>query len=131
MFPCAGFVIFNKQNEIILVETHNGNYSFPKGKRNKNETTIETAYRELHEETGIEKNNVQIIDDFYIDEKSNNGNPSVRYFVGHLIDHVNIFNFDINELKSVGWYDINDALKIHKLKDSRKMILKKLLNQLR
>lgn len=49
---CGAFVICD--NKILLVKHQNGgHWSFPKGHVEKNETKIETAKREVYEETGI------------------------------------------------------------------------------
>lgn len=120
--PCAGIIVFDG-DKTILVSTHQGNFSFPKGKRNKNESDIETAWREFEEETGITKEHVELVDDFYLDETSAKGFPSVRYFVGKLVGQVNNFKFDTKELANVGWYSISDVMKIDKIKTARKKIL--------
>ncbi len=120
--PCAGIIVF-KGDKTILVSTHNNNYSFPKGKRNKGESTIDTAWRELNEETGLTNNDVELINDFTINEISDNGNISITYFVGKLIKDINIFTFDKNELQNVELFNITDACKLKKLKLKRKEIL--------
>ncbi len=60
----CGFVAYKEiKNErlYLIVRTSNGEYGFPKGHVENNETEHETAIRELKEETNIE---VQIIDGF-------------------------------------------------------------------
>lgn len=60
----CGFVAYKEiENErlYLIVRTSNGEYGFPKGHVENNETEHETAIRELKEETNIE---VQIIDGF-------------------------------------------------------------------
>ena len=52
--PCACFVVFSTDcTQTVLVETPRGNLSFPKGKREKGETDMVAALRELEEETGL------------------------------------------------------------------------------
>ena len=131
--PCAGIIVFNNKNddqcnlietiETILVNTESGNFSFPKGKRHKCETPIQAAWRELEEETGLTSEYVKLIDENYIDELSNKGHPSVRYFVGILIKPQPVITFDKYELANVAWYSIDYALKIKKFKTIRKEIL--------
>lgn len=121
--PCAGIIVFDKDNT-VLVNTEKGNYSFPKGKREKGETSLETAWRELQEETGLTKDYVKLIDDFCLDEQSRNGNLSIRYYVGHLTKPYNTFTFDKNELENVQWITVDNALKLEKFVDKRKEILK-------
>ena len=76
MLPCAGFIIFtsNKQ-KILLIKTHQNVIGFPKGKLNKGEDSLVGAYRELEEETGINKSHVSKVSDESVDELSNKGNP--------------------------------------------------------
>lgn len=126
--PCAGIIVFNKSsNQTILVSTDRGNFSFPKGKRNKKETDIETAWRELEEETGLTKNNVTLFDSHHIDEFTKKGHVSVRYFIGILTKDIPKFKFDKSELTNVQWYDIDKVFKLDKLKDARKLVLQKAL----
>ena len=121
--PCAGIIVFNG-DQTILVQTKAMRHSFPKGKRNKGESSIEAAWRELQEETGLTKENVQLISDTeFIDETSRKEHPSVRYYVGRLIKNLSKFTFDPTELQMVTWYNITDAMKLDKFDDKRKAIL--------
>jgi len=59
---------------LLLLHKHGRYWSFPKGRRNKGETDLETARREIREETGIE--------DFTLLERGGKLiNDTVRYFV--------------------------------------------------
>lgn len=59
---------------LLLLHRHGRYWSFPKGRKNKGETDLETARREIREETGI--------DDFTLLEKGGSFiSNSVRYFV--------------------------------------------------
>ena len=49
-----GVICISKSNKILLVKGRTNNkWSFPKGHREKNESSIHCALRELYEETGI------------------------------------------------------------------------------
>lgn len=122
--PCAGIIVFDG-DRTILVETERGNLSFPKGKREKGESTIETAWRELKEETGLTFDLVTLLPNVHIDEYSDKGNLSIRYFLGRILnssDHT--FTFDPKELAQVKWYPIPEALSLSQLKSTRKEILR-------
>lgn len=122
--PCAGFIVFSTDGEkTILVKTHRGNLSFPKGKREKGETSIVTAFRELEEETGLSKDDIDVFPDQYIDEMSNKGNPSVRYFLCKTKDDNIKFTFSERELADVSWYDCSEVLKLNNIKNARKEVL--------
>lgn len=52
----AGAIIFKKENQgkkFLLLHYEKKHWDFPKGHVEKNETEIEAAKREIHEETGI------------------------------------------------------------------------------
>ena len=66
----CGFIIVNKKNpeQILACQPHGrrantfGNYDIPKGHLEDGETTLETAIRELREETGLIITNEEIYD---------------------------------------------------------------------
>ena len=121
----AGIIVFDGQ-ETILVRTHKGKYSFPKGGMEGAETFIETAWRELYEETGLSNNHVQLINNVYFDEYNQHkkrGKVQIRYFVGYLVKDVEYFEFDGEELQSVEFLHVLDCFQLLNLKDDRKRIL--------
>ncbi len=119
---CAGIIVFDG-NRTVLVCTPKGNFSFPKGKLNKDEPEIVGAWREIREETGLSDQNVKLIENIHFDEYTAKGNLSIRYFIGTLINNFNNFIFDSQELYSVGWYDIDKAIEFNKMKKQRREIL--------
>ena len=121
--PCSGIIVIDS-DKTVLVSSKNDNYSFPKGKRNKGESSMDTAWRELFEETGLTKEHVELVDDFVIDETSNKGNICIRYFVGKLIKSPAKLSYDEDELNTVEWIKVTDAFKLEKFKNRRKDILK-------
>ena len=55
----CGAVVYKKENselKFLLVYQSNGHHSFPKGHMEANETEIETALREIKEETNLDVN---------------------------------------------------------------------------
>ena len=60
----CGFVAYKEKDDVrlyLIIRASNGEYGFPKGHVELNETEYETAIRELKEETNVE---VQIINGF-------------------------------------------------------------------
>jgi len=49
------FAVFPRSIKYLLIKQHQGHWGFPKGHTEKGEKYIETAIRELWEETGIKK----------------------------------------------------------------------------
>lgn len=53
----CGAIVYRENNnelEFLLVYQNNGHYSFPKGHVEENETEVETALREIKEETNLD-----------------------------------------------------------------------------
>ena len=124
MIHCAGIIVFH-QNKVVVVSTARGNHGFPKGKRHSSETLLETAWRELQEETGLTPQQVKLIPDVFVDEqKPDKQNVSVRYFVGTLQANIEPgLTHDPTELASVQWIPIEKACQM--LTQVRKQILEK------
>lgn len=127
---CAGIVIFHDQKTVLVESVKKGYLSYPKGKREKGESNLEGAFREVEEETGITESQIELLRDendepIYIDEKSNKGNPSIRYFVGRLKEYTNKFQFDSEELRGVAWYDFDKIKDLPNFKDSRKEVFQR------
>ena len=55
----AGGIIINEFKEIVIVNQNNDSWSLPKGHVEKNETVLETAKREIYEETGL--SNIELL----------------------------------------------------------------------
>lgn len=125
MLPCAGVIVFH-ESSVATVTTPAGVKGFPKGKREKKETLLETAMRELHEETGITSDQIELIPfPFHVIGTSEKGNPSVHYFVAEYLLDANdtVFTFSPDELGEVKWETVEDMLNHPKLSIQRKEIL--------
>ena len=63
--PAVGVVIFNDEGKVFLGRRRNQRgfwvWQFPQGGIDKGETPKQAAYRELYEETGIEKSRVEML----------------------------------------------------------------------
>jgi len=129
---CGGVIVFNSLFEFIaVVSSDRGNYGFPKGKREKGETTFETALRELQEETGLQEKDIELQSkSVYFDEISNKGNICVRYFLArHKGSGSSNFQFvyDKTELNNVEWIHYSKLSSLLVLKN-RPEILCKVVN---
>ena len=52
---CAGGIIYNDKNEVVIVNQNHDSWSLPKGHVDPGESSLEAAVREIYEETGIKK----------------------------------------------------------------------------
>ena len=50
---CAGGVVINDNNDVVVVNQNHDSWSLPKGHIDEGETPIDAAIREIYEETGI------------------------------------------------------------------------------
>ena len=107
----CGAIVFNENTEkILLVKMHNGNWGFPKGHIENNETKEETAIREVHEETNV---NIKIIPNFEREIKYIPNEKTIKkvtIFAGITQDEeVKIDTFEIEDFR---WCTYEEALKL-------------------
>jgi len=99
----------NKIIDNIKIKYEDAEWGFPKGRRNDHESNLTCAIREFEEETGIQKNNIIILDRLFplIEESkgSNNKNYKMLYYIGILIDNnteTKIDDTNINQYYEIG-----------------------------
>ena len=107
----CGAIVFNENTEkILLVKMHNGNWGFPKGHIEKDETKEETAIREVLEETNVR---IKIIPDFEREIKYIPNEKTIKkvtIFMGITQDEeVTVDTFEIEDFK---WCTYEEALKL-------------------
>ena len=121
----CGFIVYRKildKREYLIIRASNGEYGFPKGHVENNETEYETAIRELKEETNIE---VQIVDGFReqieypLISKKNVMKQSV-YFLGKWLDS-NIVCQE-TEVSEAMFVSIEKALELLSFEDTKNII---------
>jgi len=126
----AGVIVFREWNSsyqtITVKGSRTGNWSFPKGKRKRGEPVIDTAWRELQEETGLYFNDVKLLHLSYIDEEAKKG--KIRYFIAMLRSkEAPFFKFTTTEIKVVKWMPISNQ---ELLSISRRKVLQQALVKL-
>ena len=125
----CGAIVFNENTEkVLLVKMHNGNWGFPKGHIESNETKEETAIREVFEETNIK---IKIIPNFEREIKyipNENTIKKVTFFAG-ITQEENVI-VETHEIEDFKWCTYEEALKFvtyklqkDVLEKSRKVIM--------
>ena len=114
----CGAVVYNpKKHSFLIIKMLNGNWGFPKGHTEDQETDIQTAIREVTEETGI---NIEILDGF---KKSIKYIPfpevlkKVIFFIG--ITKEEKVLIDKGEIEDYMWCSYEEALKMITYKPQR------------
>lgn len=107
------FFRFPRKIKYLLLKQHQGHWGFPKGHVEKGEKYLDTATRELREETGIKKirliKNKILLRDFYSYNNSNSKIiKTVDYFIAEsLIETVKIDNKEIVNFK---WFTFEKSI---------------------
>ena len=123
----CGFVaykVIDNINYYLIIKSKNGDIGFPKGHVEFGETEIETAKRELKEETNIE---VNLIDGFrYQIEYPLLNKKDVRkqsvYFLGECVaDNIVIQETEVLEVSFVSY---EEALKLLTFEETKEILVK-------
>ena len=83
-------------------EPYKNKFNLVGGKVEENENYFDAAYRELFEETGIDKEKIELKNLMNIDY--NMSNMQLQIYVGKLKEKVNL----VEELNKLYWVDINE-----------------------
>lgn len=118
----CGAIIYNTNNEVLIIKHNKGHWDFPKGHIEINETELETAIREVKEETNLD---IKIYADYrYVIHY----NPeldiekTVVFFLARNISD-NIIKQD-EEVAIIDWFNYKEAMNILTY-DTAKQLLKK------
>lgn len=118
--------VLKQHNDFLFLLVHQvaGHWAFPKGHPNANETELETAKRELSEETGL--NTLEIIEGFryrqrYSFEKDfEEIDKEVVFFIGFVnSEKVKIME---SEVQSFSWLPFDECMKRLTYSESQKML---------
>ena len=102
-------VVFNKELDRSLFcirakEPYKGMYNFVGGKKEEGETDDEAAYRELFEETGISKDDIEL--DHFMDINYYKYENDLQVYYGVLKNDVTL----VEEKNKLEWLPIDDNL---------------------
>lgn len=102
-------VVLNKTKDKMLMckrekDPYKGLYNLVGGKEELGEDETESAYRELFEETGISKDDINL--NHMMDFNYHNKGFNLKVFAGKLNKDVNLVR-EVNELE---WLDVNSDL---------------------
>jgi len=122
----CGAVVFTKENghiKYVIIRSKEGFYGFPKGHMEGIETEIQTAMREVAEETGL---SVDIVGGFRTEDShtfNRNGETRIKHIVYFLAEYSNQTPIvQETELSSVDLMDFDTAIFAFQF-DSSKRIL--------
>lgn len=100
------FVLNKEKNHVLMClrekDPYKGLYNLIGGKIEKNETHLESAYRELLEETNISKDDITLVP--FIDYKWHTFDMSMDVFIGRLNKEVKL----IEEVNKLYWMPLEE-----------------------
>ena len=122
---CCGCIII-KNNNVLVVQEKEGHWGLPKGHVEGNETEVETAIREVKEETNL---------DVKVDSSKK---YSVNYIIDNEIDKTVYFfpakviggelKNQESEIANIKWLSSKDAIEIMTYDDVREMLTNALID---
>ena len=122
----CGFIVYKRVNNkkfYLVIRSLNGDFGFPKGHTEPGESEIETAIRELKEETGIE---VKIIEGFrrQIEYELRNIPNTIKqsvYFLGECTsDKIICQESEVSEAR---FFSYEDAIKILTFEETKSILI--------
>ena len=122
----CGAIVFRKHHgntEILLIKhVNSGHWSFPKGHVEADETEVETALREIKEETGIDV----IIDPTFRETVSYSPKKDTQKVVVYFIAKAKNFEYipQEEEISDIKWVEIGHALSILTYENDRSIVNK-------
>jgi len=128
--PIAGVgVVVFRNEEVLLVKRkkapYKGQWSIPGGKQRLGETVTQAACRELMEETGVEVNELTLIDVIDIIVPDEEGKILYHYIVADYRTHwLSGECSPGDDAQDVQWFNLNKLGSISLLDKTRKIILK-------
>lgn len=117
----CGCIIINDKKEVLLIHHNAGHWDFPKGHVEEGETEIETAIREVKEETNIDVE----VDEIY--RYSTKYSPKqdvlkeVIYFLAKNISDNK--QAQLEEVSEVKWFAMEDAINKITFDNSRNILI--------
>lgn len=121
---CGAIIIKRNSGKIetLLIQMLGGHWSYPKGHVEENETEVETALREIKEETNLDV----IIDTRFREITTYSPKPGVIKDVIYFLAFAKTLDVKVQEeeVANYEWVDINDATKLITFEEDRKIFKK-------
>lgn len=104
----AGCILINKETKKIALVNRNGEFSFPKGHLEKNESVKECALRETIEETGHDCHLIRETEIAKINYLSSSGENVENYFFVALDDGISNIHISEKDKEKTVWKNFEE-----------------------
>ena len=118
----CGCIVLNSNKEVLLVHHNKGHWDFPKGHIESGETEVQTAIREVKEETNID---VEVNEEYrYVTQYSpaENVMKEVVFFLAKNIN--NHREAQLAEVSEVKWFRLDEAIERITYDTSKEILIK-------
>ena len=116
----CGAIVYNQNNEVLVVKHNAGHWDFPKGHMEKDETEQQTAIREVKEETNID---VELYDNYRYEihySPKENVEKTVVFFLARNLS--NDTHKQDAEIANIGWFKYEEAMNMLTFEDAKKLL---------
>ena len=118
----CGCIIINDENKILLIHHNVGHWDFPKGHVEDGETEVQTAIREVKEETNID---VEVNEEYRYVTKYSPKEDVMKQVVYFLAKNINDNKqAQLEEVSEVKWFTYEDAINIITYETSKEILTK-------
>ena len=118
----CGCIVMNEKNEILLVHHNQGHWGLPKGHMEEGETEVETAIREVKEETNID---VEVNEKFRYTQIYSPKENVMKEVVFFLAKNVSDNGApQLEEVNEVRWFNLDDAIKTITYDNAKELLLR-------
>lgn len=117
----CGCIILNNKNEVLLIHHNAGHWDFPKGHVEDGETEIQTAIREVKEETNID---VEVNEKYKYSTKYSPKEDVIKEVIYFLARNISDNKqAQLEEVSEVKWFSMEDAIEQITFDNSRDILI--------
>lgn len=118
----CGCIVLNNKNQVLLIHHNKGHWDFPKGHVEEGETEVQTAIREVKEETGID---VEVNEKYRYTTKYSPKEDVIKEVVFFLATNISDNKkAQLEEVSEVRWVNYEEAFKMITYDDTREILIK-------
>ena len=117
----CGCIIINDKNEVLLIHHNTGHWDFPKGHMEDGETEVQTAIREVKEETNID---VEVNEEYRYSTKYSPNEDVIKEVIYFLAKNISDNKkAQLEEVSEVKWFSMKGAIDRITFNSSRDILI--------
>ena len=118
----CGCIVINNKKEVLLIHHNAGHWDFPKGHVEEGETEVQTAIREVKEETNID---VEVNEKYRYTTQYSPQEDVIKEVVYFLAKNIsNDKEAQLEEVSEVKWFEMSEAIDIITYNTSKDILIK-------